>query len=404
MKENNLPLNGIRILDLTRVLAGPFCTMILADLGAEVIKIEKPGIGDDSRNFPPFVNNESAYYILLNRGKKSIVLNLKHQKGKEIFLELVKKSDVIVENFKPGTMEKLGIGYEVLNKINPKIICASISAFGQYGPYKDRPGYDLISQGMGGIMSITGWPDSPPTKAGTAIADISAALFCCIGILAALRARELTGVGQKIDIAMTDCIVAINEAYNEKYLIKGEIPKRIGNRYEYIYPYDTFKTKDGWVIIGVGNDEIWKRFCKAIGKEELIHDKNFNTNEKRVKNYKLLEPIINEWTSKRNINEIISYLLKYDIPCGPVYTIADACEDPHIAKAREMVISINQPKIGEIKIINCPIKMFPFLPKVKEPAPLLGQHTYKILKELLKLSDEELSKLKNEGVIEYFDY
>lgn len=399
MKENILPLNGIRILDLTRVLAGPFCTMILADLGAEVIKIERPRVGDDSRAFPPFINNESAYYILLNRGKKSVVLNLKHQKGRKIFLELVKKSDIVIENFKPGTMDKLGIGYDVLSKINPKIIYASISAFGQYGPYKDRPGYDLIAQGMGGIMSITGWPDSPPTKAGTAIADISAAIFCCTGILAALRARDLTGVGQKVDVAMVDSIVAINEAYNEKYLVKGEIPGRIGNRYEYVYPYDTFKAKDGWIIIGVGNNEIWERFCKAIGKEELINDKKFNTNEKRVKNYKFLEPIINEWVSRRNVNEVISHLLKYDIPCGPVNTIADACEDLHIAKAREMVISINQPNVGEVKIINCPIKIFPSSPRVRAPAPLLGQHTNEVLKELINLSEEQLNELRKEGVI-----
>ena len=225
MTNVKAPLHGIRVLDLTRVLAGPFCTMILADLGAEVIKVEKPGIGDDSRTFTPFINNQSAYFINVNRGKKSIVINLKSPKGRELFLKLTRKADIIVENFKPGTMEKLGLGYDILRKVNPRVIYASISGFGQYGPYKDRPAYDLIAQAMGGIMSITGWPETPPTRVGTAIADILAGLYCCIAILAALRIREIINEGQRIDIAMVDSVMAACEALTKCSSLKREYPQ-----------------------------------------------------------------------------------------------------------------------------------------------------------------------------------
>jgi len=401
LKNVKGPLDGVKVLDLTRVLAGPFCTMILADLGAEVIKIERPGVGDDSRHFTPFIKGQSAYFININRGKKSIVINLKHPKGKKLFLELVKKADVVVENFRPGTMERLGLDYEVLKKVNPRIIYASISGFGQYGPYRDRPAYDLIAQAMGGIMSITGWPETPPTRVGTAIADILAGLYCCIAILAALRAREITGLGQRIDIAMVDSVMASCEAYNEMWLVEKRIPTRIGNRYEFIYPYDSFRAKDGWIVIGVGNNEMWKRFCQAIGRPELIDDERFNTNEKRVKNYKEVKKIVEEWTSKRSTNETLSTLLKYEIPCAPVYNMKDVCEDEHIAKVREMVVEIDQPGVGKVKIVGTPIKTYPIECKVRGAAPLLGQHTKEILKELLGLSENDVQRLKDEGVIYY---
>jgi len=399
MSETKSPLYGIRVLDLTRVLAGPFCTMILADLGAEVIKIEKPDVGDDSRKYTPFVDGQSAYFININRGKKSIVIDLKNPKGKELFLKLVEKADVVVENFKPGTMEKLGLGYEVLKKVNPRIILASISGFGQYGPYRDRTAYDLIAQAMGGIMSITGWPETPPTRVGTAIADILAGLYACIAILAALRAREITGEGQRIDVAMVDSVMSACEAYNEMWLVEKRIPTRIGNRYEFIYPYDTFRAKDGWVAIGVGNDEMWRRFCIAIGKPELTDHEDFNSNEKRVKNHEKVKKVVEEWTSKRTVKEIIEILLKHEIPCAPVYTIKDVCEDEHIAKVREMVVEIDQPHVGKVKIVGSPIKITPSTCKVRGPAPLLGQHTRDVLKEILHLHDEEIEKLRQEGVI-----
>ncbi|RLG75857.1 MAG: CoA transferase [Thermoprotei archaeon] len=401
MADAKGPLHGIRVLDLTKVLAGPFCTMILADLGAEVIKIERPGVGDDSRFFTPFIKGQSAYFININRGKKSIVINLKNPKGKELFLKLVEKADVVVENFKPGTMEKLGLSYDMLKKVNPRIIYASISGFGQYGPYRDRLAYDLIAQAMGGIMSITGWPETPPTRVGTAIADILAGLYCCIAILAALRAREVTGEGQRIDVAMVDSVMAACEAYNEMWLVEKKIPTRIGNRYEFVYPYDSFKAKDGWVVIGVGNDDMWKRFCNAIGKPELINHENFNTNEKRVKNHREVRKVVEEWTTKRNVSEIVRTLLKHKIPCAPIYSMRDVCEDEHIAKIREMVVEITQPGVGKVKIVGSPIKITPSTCKVRGPAPLLGQHTKEVLKEILGLHDEEIEKLKQEGIIHY---
>ena len=400
MSDTRGPLEGIRVLDLTKVLAGPFCTMILADLGAEVIKIEKPGVGDDARYFTPFIKGQSAYFININRGKKSIVINLKNPKGKELFLKLVEKADVVVENFKPGTMEKLGLGYDVLKKVNPRIIYASISGFGQYGPYRDRLAYDLIAQAMGGIMSITGWPETPPTRVGTAIADILAGLYCCIAILAALRAREVTGEGQRIDVAMVDSVMAACEAYNEMWLVEKKIPTRIGNRYEFVYPYDSFKAKDGWVVIGVGNDDMWRRFCNAIGKPELIYHEKFNTNKKRIENYREVKQIVEEWTSKRTVKEIVEILLKNKIPCAPIYSIKDVCEDEHIAKVREMVVEIDQPGVGRVKIVGSPIKITPSTCKVRGPAPLLGQHTREVLKEILGMSDKEIEDLEKEGAIQ----
>ena len=234
-------------------------------------------------------------------------------------------------------------------------------------------------------MSITGWPETPPTRVGTAIADILAGLYCCIAILAALRAREITGLGQRIDVAMVDSVMAACEAYNEMWLVEKRIPTRIGNRYEFIYPYDSFRAKDGWVVIGVGNDEMWRRFCNAIGKPELINDERFNTNEKRVKNHKEVKEIVEAWTSKRSVKEIVETLLKYEIPSGPVYNMKDVCEDEHIAKVREMVVEVIQPNVGKVKIVGSPIKMIPLECKVRGPAPLLGQHTKEVLKEWLNL-------------------
>ncbi|MFX0096753.1 MAG: CaiB/BaiF CoA transferase family protein [Candidatus Hodarchaeota archaeon] len=391
-------LSGIRVLDLSRVLAGPFCTMILADMGAEVIKIESKN-GDDSRSFPPFINGESAYFININRGKKSITLNLKHEEGRKIFLDLVKISDVVVENFRPGVMERLGLGYTTLREINPEIIYAAVSGFGHYGPYKDRPSYDLIGQAMGGIMSITGWPDSPPTRTGTAIADILGGLFCCVGILSALNSRSITGVGQKVDIALVDSVMSALEAYNEMYLVEGRVPVRQGNRYEFIYPYDTFKANDGWVVIGIGNDDMWNVFCSIINRVELAIDSRFNSNMKRVKNHVEIKAITEEWTSARTVHEIVSTLVEKGIPCAPVYSVKDVCSDPHIAEAREMVTEISQPNVGRIKVVGCPIKMSEAKTMARGSAPILGQNTEEVLEMLLGLSKTEISQLKDRKAI-----
>ena len=263
----NGALKGLRVVDMTRVMAGPFCTMLLADMGAEVIKVEGPGKGDDARDYPPFLRGASAYFANLNRNKKSIVLDLRDRKARDALVDLLKKSDVLLENFKPGTMERLGLGYEDVREFNPKLIYASISGFGQYGPYRDRPGYDIIGQAMGGLMSVSGWPDSPPTRTGTAMADIAAGLNACIGILAALQCRQRTGVGERIDVALVDSMVSAMETLIQIYLVEGRVPQRVGNRYEFIAPYNSFAAGDGWIVIGVGGQEVWKRFCHVkIGR------------------------------------------------------------------------------------------------------------------------------------------
>ncbi len=377
-------LDGLKVLDLTRVLAGPVCTMLLADMGAEVIKLEVPGTGDDSRGFPPFKKGESTYFINNNRNKKSIVLNLKDPSDHRKLVEIVKSMDVLVENFRPGTMEKLGLGYEDLKDINSRLIYASISGFGQYGPYKGKPGYDIIGQAMGGIMSITGWPDGPPTRTGTAIADFLAALFCTIGILSALNARKSSGKGQQIDVSIADSVVTAIGTIIQIYLAEGRIPKRAGNKYSFIAPYEAFKAKDGWFVLGVGSESIWKKFCKTIDKEELIDDKRFTLNADRIKNNDVLVEIITEWAGSYSVNEIIDILEEKGIPVAPINELDQIVNDPHIAVAREMIQKLVHPIAGEVDIVGNPIKMSDTPPGIYSSSPLLGEHTDEILEKYVK--------------------
>lgn len=368
-------LEGIKIIDLSRVLAGPFCTMLLADMGAEVIKVEIPGKGDDSRTFPPFKKGQGTYFINFNRNKKSIVLDLKNSSDVDKLLEIIKSMDVLVENFRPGTMEKMGLGYERLKKINNQLIYACISGFGHYGPYKDKPGYDIIGQAVGGIMSITGWPDGPPTRTGTAIADILAALFCTIGILSALQARSIHGKGQKVDIALVDSVVSAIGTILQIYMVEKRIPKRAGNQYDFIAPYEAFMAKDGWFVLGVGNDNIWKKFCNTINRIDLINDERFYINVERVKHNKELAEIIGHWTANFTVQEILSILEEKGIPAAPINNLEQIVNDPHIAIAREMIQKIVHPIAGEVKITGNPIKMSETNPKIYASSPLLGEHT-----------------------------
>lgn len=372
-------LEDIKILDLSRVLAGPFCTMLLADMGAEVIKVEIPDKGDDSRSFPPFKEGQGTYFINFNRNKKSIVLDLKKSSDVFKFLEIIKSMDVLVENFRPGTMEKMGLGYERIKNVNNQLIYASISGFGHYGPYKDKPGYDIIGQAMGGIMSITGWPDGPPTRTGTAIADILAALFCTIGILSSLHARNIYGKGQKIDIALVDSVVSAIGTILQIYLVEKRIPKRAGNRYDFIAPYEAFMAKDGWFVLGVGNDNLWKRFCDSIKRKDLINDERFKTNAKRIKHNKELAEIIGGWSVNFTVKEIISALEKSGVPAAPINNLDHIVNDPHIAIAREMIQKIVHPIAGEVKITGNPIKMSETNPQIFKSSPLLGEHTDYVL-------------------------
>jgi len=392
-------LSGLRVVDLTRVLAGPFCSMLLADMGAEVIKVEGPDKGDDARDYPPFLRGSSAYFANLNRNKQSVVLDLKKPAARQILLDLAKKSDVLLENFKPGTMDKLGLGYEALRECNPRIIYASISGFGQYGPYRDRPGYDIIGQAMGGLMSVSGWPDSPPTRTGTAMADIVAGLNACIGILAALKGRERTGVGERIDVSLVDSMVSAMETVIQIYLVEGRIPQRVGNRYEFIAPYNSFQAKDGWIVIGVGGQEVWRRFCQVIGREELLEDPEFLTNKDRVKNVARLEEIVTEWTSKREMDDIVSLLMAASVPCSPILNVEQICNDVHIAQAREMIVEIDHPLGGKMKVVSCPIKFSNMKPAIRSTAPGHGEHTEQVLTNILEMSKEECARLRKAGAL-----
>lgn len=388
-------LQGLRVLDLSRVLAGPYCTMILADLGAEVIKLEPPGEGDDSRAFAPFIGNESAYFMSLNRGKKSIVLNLKNEKDKAAFLELVRIADVLVENYRPGTMEKLGLGYEELREINPRLVYAAISGFGHTGPYSQRPAYDMIVQAMGGIMSITGEPNRPPTRVGTSVGDITAALFGTIGILTALNVRNTDGTGQKVDIGMLDCQVAILENAIARYEVTGQAPKPMGSRHPSIAPFEAYPTKDYFVIIPAGNDTLWAKLCNILGITQYIDDPRFKTNRDRVANVEILYDLLGEVTKTRTTDEWMDILETGGVPVGPINTIDKVVADPQVL-AREMIVEITHPVAGPMKIAGNPIKLSDTPGKVSEPAPLLGQHTDWVLRDVLGWDDERIAAYKSE--------
>lgn len=395
----NGALAGVKVLDLTRVLAGPFCTMMMADMGAEVIKIEVPGSGDDSRQFAPFINGESAYYMNLNRNKKGITLNLKKQEGKRLFLEMVKKSDFVIENYRPGTMEKLGLGYEELAKVNPRIIYGCVSGFGHFGPYKDRAGYDIIGQAMGGLMSTTGWPDGEPTRTGTAMADVLAGLSVSVGLLAALRSREVTGKGQKVDVALVDSVVASLEIINQIYLATGKNPQRIGNRYESVYPYDSFRAKDGSLVIGCGNDKLWKKLCGVMGKPELADDERYDTNPKRVQGHAEVKPLVEDWTLTKTIDEAVEIMLDAGIPAAPINTIERVVRDPHIAGAREMFVEIEHPKAGKLRLTGSHLKLSATPVSFRNPSPMLGQDNQEVFGSLLNMSEQEVAALKENGII-----
>jgi formyl-CoA transferase len=373
--------------------------MLLGDMGAEIIKVEEPGKGDDTRTYPPFIEGYSTYFCNMNRNKKSIALDLKKPEAKAVFKEMVKNVDVVIENYKPGTMAKLGIGHDDLKAINPRLIFASISGFGQYGPYKDRPGYDIIGQAMGGLMSVSGWPDSPPTRSGTAMGDILAGLNCCIGILAALKGRDVTGRGQSVDVSLVDSVVSAMETIIQIYLVEKRIPGRIGNRYEFIYPYDTFAAADGWVVIGVGNDPVWKRFCQVIGREELIDRPEFKCNPDRIKNNHELNVIVTEWTRQHKVAEIVDLLLANSVPSAPIYNVEQIVNDPHIAGAREMFVDMLNPEGHPMKVVACPIKFSETKATVRATAPNLGEHTNLVLQQLAGLDDQQIANLKNSGAL-----
>ena len=391
-------LEGIKVLDLSRALAGPYCTMMLADMGAEVIKLEMPGRGDDSRSWgPPFVEGESAYFMSINRNKKSITLNMKSDKSTEIIHKLIKQSDVLVENFRPGAMERLGLGYERVKEMNPRIIYCSISGFGQDGPYRMLPGFDQVLQGMGGLMSITGELGGPPIKVGVAIADISGGMFASNGILVALYNREKTGKGQMVDVSLLDSQVAWLTYRAGAYFASGEIPQPMGSGHPVIVPYQAFKAKDVFINIAVGNDQLWERFCKAVGLENVMNDPKFATNAKRVENREEIVKIISDLIVTRDGEEWLKIITDAGVPCGPIYTVDKIFADPQVLH-REMVKELDHPKAGKIKVTGIPIKLSDTPGEVETAPPVLGQHTQEVLTEL-GYSDQDLEKLKQENVI-----
>ena len=392
------PLKGIRVLDLTRILAGPYATMILRDLGAEVIKIEQPGVGDEARDFGPFKNDFSLYFMSVNRGKKSVTLNLKAPRGKELFLELVKGSDILVENFRPGTMEKLGLGYESLKAHHPSLLYAACSGFGQTGPYAMRGAYDMIIQGMGGIISITGEPDRPPVRVGTSIGDITSALFTAIGILSALRHRDQTGEGQLIDVGMLDCQVAILENAMVRYFSTGDIPRPLGRRHPAITPFEVFESADGYVVIAIGNNELWRKFCEHVNYPELIDNERFHTNALRTENHESLFPILAEIMCRRTTDAWVEALEEIGVPCGPVNTIDKVVNDPQVL-ARDMIAEVEHEVTGTVKIPGIPIKLSETPGQIDAPAPNLGEHTSEVLTGLLGLEVEEVNQLKQDEVL-----
>jgi crotonobetainyl-CoA:carnitine CoA-transferase CaiB-like acyl-CoA transferase len=393
------PLDGIKVLDLTRVLAGPYCTMLLADMGADVVKVERPGAGDDTRAFgPPFVNGESAYFMSINRNKRSLTLNLKEDKARQMLRQLLETVDVVVENFRPGTMESFGFGYEAVHDFNPALVFCSISGYGHTGPDADLPGYDLIIQGEGGAASLTGDTEGPPYKVGNSQADIVAGMMAFQGILLALLTRNRSGTGQKIDISMLDCQVAMLTYQAGIYFATGESPTRLGNQHPTITPYETYRCKDGFINLACGNDNMWRTFCRVIGQEEWTADPRFRTNADRVGHRRqlaaLLEPVILQKTTQ----EWIDQLRQNGLPCGPIQTVGQVCEDPQVM-ARDMIVSLDHPTAGPIRVTGVPIKLSDTPGEVHSAPPTLGQHTTEVLGDWLQINATEAEALHRDGVV-----
>jgi glutaryl-CoA transferase len=394
------PLRGLRVLDLTRVLAGPTCTQMLGDLGAEVIKIERPGAGDDTRGFaPPFWPNteESAYFLGANRNKKSVTLDIAKPEGQAIVHRLLESCDILAENFKVGALSKYGLGWEQLSPKYPRLIYCSITGFGQDGPYAPRPGYDALVQAMGGVMSLTGDPNGSPQKVGIPIADLFAGLYGCIGLLAALNHRNATGQGQRVDIGMLDTHVAWLANQGMNYLATGENPPRLGNQHPNIAPYQEFPTADGYIILAVGNDPTFERFCKAFGQERLLSDERFATNAKRVENRQLVTETLTPVMRSKTTAEWIGALEALKIGCGPINTLSQVFADPQV-KARGCVVEMPHASGETVRVIANPVRLSATPADYRGAPPTLGQHTAEVLGGLLGMGEAEIAALREKGI------
>jgi crotonobetainyl-CoA:carnitine CoA-transferase CaiB-like acyl-CoA transferase len=392
------PLDGIRVVDLSRILAGPYCSMLLSDFGAEIVKIENPDKGDDTRAYgPPFLDGESVYFLSINRGKKSLTLNLKTPEGREILTKLIRQSDVLLENFRREFLSSIGLGYDEVAKLNPKIIYASVTGYGHTGPWADRPGYDLAVQGQGGIMSVTGDPNSPPYKTGTSLADITAGIYATLGILLALQARQRTGKGQKVDVSLLDGQVSFLTYQAGIYFGTGKSPTRKGNQHPTIVPYETFKASDRYFNLAVGNDRLWQQFCDLLGRQDLKTHERFATNPKRVQNHDELYPVLERVFAQKPADEWIALFEKNGIPCGQIFSVGEVLEHPQV-RAREMVVERPHPKLKSVKMTGVPVKLSATPGEAGSAPPLLGQHTEDVLRGL-GYSGEQFADFRKRGIV-----
>ena len=391
-------LEGVKVLDLTQIMAGPYCTMMLADMGAEVVKVEKPNGGDDTRRMgPPFIEGESAAFLGINRNKRSIVVDLRSDEGRRIVMDMAREYDILVQNFRPGSLERMGLGYDQVRELNPAMVYCTISGFGGTGPYATRGGFDLVTQGMSGLMSVTGHPDSPPTKVGVPLCDLNAGMFAAIGILTAYINRLRTGQGQHVDTSLLEAGIAYTFWESAMYFATGEVPGPKGSAHRLTAPYQAFETSDGYVNIGAANQANWERLCTAIEREELVSDPRFVEPRDRMNNLDELTATLERTFSQRSSEYWLNRLEDAGVPAGPIYNIEQVYEDPQV-RARDMVVKTDHPVAGRTSNIGIPIKLSETPGRFQRPAPTLGQHTDEVLKQLGR-SDDEIAVLRSQGVV-----
>jgi crotonobetainyl-CoA:carnitine CoA-transferase CaiB-like acyl-CoA transferase len=393
------PLDGIRVVDLTRILAGPYCTQALADAGADVVKIEEPTKGDDTRGWgPPFVNGESVYFLSVNRGKRGMTLNLKDPAGRDLLWRLLETADVLVENFRPGTLDRLGFSYDEVHRRAPRVVYASVSGYGPDGPWGGRPGYDAVIQGEGGLMSLTGNKDGPPFRVGASIADVLAGMTTFQGILLALVRREHTGEGGQVDVSLLESLISTFAYHSSTYLLTGKVPTRLGNRHPSLAPYETFEAADGPVVLAVGSEGLWRSFCKSMGEPALAEDERFRSNALRVTNYDALHAHIAGRLKARRVEEWLADWEAAGIPCGRVRTVAEAIDLPQV-DARGLLVDVDHPKAGPGRYVGSAIHLSDATRSSRRPPPTLGQHTDEVLSERLGLAPSEVAALRTSGVV-----